>query len=172
MTSVLTIVLGVLPCLLAACTSALAAETHACDVLGKARVAEVTGLQVEEVETQAPNPLGQSICFFSLPDQGLKPRFVQLQLTDSENPALKSKQMTAEGLYSNNMSFLEGARAVAGIGDKALWGGSGLTLGAGLHVLHGDLYFSIMVASGNPQTSLEQASILAKTVIKNFDSRH
>ena len=111
--------------------------------------------------------MGQSICFFSL-SQELPLRFVQLQMMRSEWGKRSGTGWDAASLFTNNMDFLETAQPVAGIGEKAYWGGSGMKLGAGLHVLGGDTYFTMLVAAGGEDASLAKAKAFAEIILKNM----
>jgi hypothetical protein len=143
---------------------ALAAEPHACDYLTAAEAAQATGLQFAPPQRRPANPLGQSICFFDpAPEAGM--RFVQLQLVTSDSPRLRDKGFTAESLYDNNTGFLSDPRPVEGLGEKAVWGGSGMKMGAGLHVYARDAYFVVLSQAGGDAASLSQSRALAERVL-------
>lgn len=137
------------------------AGDHACDYLSKADVESVMGAVVGEVVRQAANPMGQSICFFDIP-AGTKMRFAQVQMVRS---AWASHGWTADSLFDNNMSYLSDKQEISGVGDKAYWGGSGMKLGAGLHVLQGDAYFNVSAASGDEQVDLQKTKELAALIL-------
>lgn len=155
---------------MAACTLILSAlsspvygaDNHACDYLTAEEVQQIMHTPVSKTEAQPANPLGQSICFHDL-GEGM--RFAQLQMVRSSWEGLAEKHLTAATLFANNMSFLDNIQDVAGMGEKAYWGGTGLKLGAGLHVLYQDSYFTVMAATGDAQTSLEQSQQLAQKVL-------
>ena len=67
--------------------------------------------------------------------------------------------------HNPKMSFLDGLQAIDEIGDKAYWGGSGLKLGAGLHVVYKDAYFTIQAATGEDEKNLITAKKLADAVL-------
>jgi hypothetical protein len=143
---------------------AAAGGGHACDYLTAAEASQVTGLQFAAPQRQPANPLGQSICFFDpQPAKGM--RFVQLQLVTSSSPELKDKGFTAESLYDNNTGFMDGAQPVAGLGDKAVWGGAGMKMGAGLHVYARGAYFVVLSQAGDAGRSLAQSRELARIIL-------
>jgi hypothetical protein len=144
---------------------ALSAEEHACDYLTKDEVQTVMGTGIGEIKAQPANPMGQSVCFFDIPSDTAV-RFAQLQMF--RTGWAKGKKWTAKSLFENNMSFLDSLQEIPGIGEKAYWGGSGLKLGAGLHVLYKDTYFTAQAATGDPTANLEKAKALAGLVIKKI----
>ncbi|MCB2214766.1 hypothetical protein [Desulfofustis glycolicus] len=149
----------------AAVNSAYAAGDHACDYLTRDEVAAVMGAPVGEVESHPANPMGQSVCYFDIP-AGLKIRFAQLQMVRSDWAAKAGTNWDASSLFANNMSFLDGLQDASGIGETAYWGGSGLKLGAGLHVLDQDVYITVQATMGDEQSSLDTAKILARLVLE------
>ncbi len=140
-----------------------AGENHACDYITKEDVEKVMGLTVTTIEPHPANPMGQSICFFDI-DAGMSIRFAQLQMMRSGWS--KKSAFTAETLFKNNMSYLQSAEEVDGIGSKAYWGGSGMKMGGGLHVYFKDVYFTILTATGDDEKNWETAEDLAKIVIE------
>lgn len=145
--------------------AALSAQKHACDYLSKNEVQMVMGTGIGEITPQPANPMGQSVCFFDIPSDTAV-RFAQLQMF--RTGWAKGKQWTSKSQFENNMSFLDALQEIPGIGEKAYWGGSGLKLGAGLHVLYKDTYFTVQAATGDPTDNLEKAKALAGRVIKNI----
>ncbi len=147
-----------------------AAGEHACDYLSKDQVATVMDAAVGEIEKQPANPMGQNICFFDIP-AGMTMRFAQLQMVRSPWAAAAGTNWDAGSLFENNMSFLSDLQEISGIGEKAYWGGSGMKMGAGLHVLRGDSYFTIQATAGDEQDNLRKATELAALVLANIDQR-
>jgi hypothetical protein len=141
----------------------LAGAPHACDYLDSQAVERVMGLKVVELKAEPANPLGQSVCFFDLSATAM--RFAQLQMVRTSWPGISDKKFTAASLFENNMGFLDGLKEEKNLGEKAYWGGSGLKLGAGLHVLYRDCYFTITTATGDEQTSRAKARELAALVL-------
>lgn len=148
-------------------TPALNAEEHACDYLAKDEIKMVMGADIGEVKAQPANPMGQSVCFFDIPSD-TSVRFAQLQMFRTGWAKRTGKTWTAKSLFENNMGFLDSLQEISGIGEKAYWGGSGLKLGAGLHVLFKDTYFTVQAATGDPMANLEKAKALAGLVLKKI----
>jgi hypothetical protein len=144
-----------------------AAGEHACDYLTKDQVATVMGNDVGEMERHEPNPMGQNICFFDIP-AGTKMRFAQLQMVRSAWAADAGTNWNARSLFENNMSFLSDLQEISGVGETAYWGGSGMKMGAGLHVLYGDTYFTVQAATGDEQNNLQKAKELAGLVLAHI----
>jgi len=96
-------------------------------------------------------------------------RFAQLQMVRTAWAERGGKAWNAPSLFENNMSLLDNLQEIAGIGEKAYWGGSCLKLGAGLHVLYKDAYFTIQAATGDEQHNLQKAKELAAVVLKKIN---
>ncbi len=148
--------------------SAASGGEHACDYLSKDEVETVLGLQAADGEAQAANPMGQSICFFDIPVD-MAVRFAQLQMVRTEWAARAGKGWNASSLFENNMGFLDTLQKVEDLGEKAYWGGSGMKLGAGLHVLYRDAYFTILVETGDEEKNLHKSKGLVKIILKKID---
>jgi hypothetical protein len=140
------------------------AGTHACDYLSRDEVAAVLGTTIGDVQSQPANPIGQSICFFDIPAD-MAVRFAQLQMFRTSWAKHPGDSFKASALFENNMSFLDNLREISGVGDKAYWGGSGMKLGAGLHVLYQDAYFNVQAATGDADRNLEKSKALALLVL-------
>jgi hypothetical protein len=140
------------------------AGSHACDYLTKALVEEVMGTVPAAPELQSANPMGQTICFYDLP-AGVGMKFAQVQMVRSEWAERSPAKFKVDELFANNMSYLEGLVEIQGIGQKAYWGGSGIKLGAGLHVLSDDTYFTVIAETGDEKSTLEKTQILARRLL-------
>lgn len=129
----------------------------------------VLGTSVEE-PAMTTNPMGQRILHYSAAAQGTKVRFVQISV--SQTAAMPEKMirngMSAPKLFDDSVKLLGAVQMVSGVGDKAFWGGSGLKAGAGLHVLKGDVYFSVVVVLGNEQANREAAEKLARQALSRM----
>lgn len=148
--------------------SVVAAADHACDYLDKDEVAAVLGLTVGDGEPQPANPMGQNSCFFPVePDLPL--RFAQLQMVRSGWAVSAGSRWTAPALFANNVGFLDAPEQRPGLGEKAYWAGSGIKLGAGLHVVFRDIYFTVSVAAGSDEENLRKAEELARIVLVRLD---
>jgi hypothetical protein len=162
LTGTVTIILGM------SAAAALGSGDHACDYLTKNEVAAVLAAELGEVQAQPANPMGQSVCFFDIPAD-MAVRFAQLQMVRSGWAERGGKGWSAPTLFESNMSYLDNLQEIAGIGEKAYWGGSGMKLGAGLHVLYKDAYFTIQAATGDEQINLQKAKELAAVVLKKIN---
>ncbi len=148
--------------------SANSGGDHACDYLSKDEVTTVLGLQAADGEAQAANPMGQSICFFDIPAD-VAVRFAQLQMVRTRWAARAGKGWNASSLFENNMGFLDTLHKVEDLGEKAYWGGSGMKLGSGLHVLYKDTYFTVLVEMGDEEKNLKKSQNLVKMVLKKLE---
>lgn len=159
------VALGVLT--VSAPPAAHSAGTHACDYLSRDEVAAALGVTIGDVHSQPANPLGQSICFFDIPAD-LAVRFAQLQMFRTSWAKHPGDNFTAASLFENNMGFLENLQEIPGVGDKAYWGGSGMKLGAGLHVLYKNAYFNVQAGTGDQDRNLQKSKELALLVVKKI----
>ena len=160
----LIIVVTVLLAVLAA-APALAKAPAACELITPAEAGQASGLKLKPGKLTGPNPMGQTICFFDSEGDSAV-RYVQVSITDP--PAKMRAHLSAGKLYKQIIANLDQGQPVKGIGDEATWGGSGMKMGAGLHVLLGDYYFIVDVATGDPQRNLEAAKKLAGMIVERL----
>lgn len=144
-----------------------AAEPHACDYLTRDDVLKVVGGDVGPAEAQPANPMGQSVCYFDIP-AGMKLSFAQLQMVRSGWVKMKKLGLTAPSHFDNTMSYLDDKREISGLGERAYWGGSGLKIGSGLHVLAGDAFFTVLVTVGDDEANLDKSRQLAELIISRL----
>ncbi|MEW6364311.1 MAG: hypothetical protein AB1714_06685 [Acidobacteriota bacterium] len=138
-------------------------------LLTKADAEAVLGTPVKDPEATA-NPMGQKIVHYSPAAQGTKVRYVQISVnqTAAMPERMRKNGMSAPKLFEDSARLLSGVQMLTGFGDKAFWGGSGLKAGAGLHVLKGDVYFSVDVALGSEQADRQAAEKLAKLALSRM----
>ena len=156
--------IGVILAVLLCTAPTWAEEKQACDFLTVEEVSQVMGTPVSPPEAKPANPMGQTICFFDAPKAG-GVTFAQLQLVTASSPKLKKLGFTAAGLFKNNTGFLDNPKKIDGVGQEALWGGSGMKMGAGLHVLCPGAYFTVIAQAGDEEACLEKSKQLAALVI-------
>ncbi len=119
-------------------------------------------------DTKPVNPLGQKICYWSLSDTDMF--FVQLSISSDDD----AKAMKVNKQFENNKQFIDGVKTIEGLGDSAYYGGSGLKLGAGLHVLLKDkgIMFNIMIGLGrgnnDQQKHIDIEKKLAQKIIEGL----
>ncbi|MDQ7814755.1 MAG: hypothetical protein RDU25_03060 [Patescibacteria group bacterium] len=121
------------------------------------------------------NAVGQKICFYSIGDDM---KFVQLSLVSSADMSagMKSSGQNAETLFNQEKELLEADAItnVTGLGDAAYYGGSGLGIGKGTHVLVNakGVKFSIDIGLGFGNTDkakhMEIENALAKKVLERL----
>jgi len=135
-------------------------------LLTKADAEAVLGTPVKDPEV-ITNPMGQKILNYKPVAEGTQVRYVQISVnqTAAMSERMIKNGMSAPKLYDDSVKLLGGVEQVSGFGDKAFWGGSGLKAGAGLHVLKGQVYFSIDVALGDEQADRQAAEKLAKQAL-------
>lgn len=94
-------------------------------------------------DKEPTKPLGIKRCFWDASENDMK--FVQLSIIED-----KETHMKVADQFANNKQFVENPQMVEGIGDASYYGGSGLKIGAGLHVLLQEegVLLTIMVGLG------------------------
>ncbi|MBI5654646.1 hypothetical protein HZC53_03275 [Candidatus Uhrbacteria bacterium] len=130
-------------------------------------------ITVKDDKSNIPNPVGQRICFFDIGDDM---KFVQLSIiaTADMSATVRSGGLSAEKMYYDEKQLLEGTEPVTGLGDEAYYGGSGLGLGKGTHVLvkNKGVQFGIDIGLGfgntDKQKHLDIESALAKKVLERL----
>jgi len=145
-------------------------EFAPCSLLTKAEAAQAMGRPAQAVVTQTHrNPLGQVRCFWDVPDDSqMRYVLVQVMCDSFMIPNLKKGGYSSAKLYADSKKLLDNPQDIPGLGQAAFWGGGGLRLGAGLHVLSGKCYFTVGVGTGDPKTSLARAKDLAAKVISRL----
>lgn len=134
-----------------------------CSLLMPDEIEDELGISLGESSFEAAdNPIGEMICIFHGVDDGDFP-VVRLVVVFNEGMEafLRENGYTVDHLYAGRNVSDRYTKPVADIGDEAFWGGSGVELWNGLHVLLWDVYLQIDVNSGDEKTDLEAAQKLA-----------
>lgn len=119
-------------------------------------------------DTEPANPLGMRRCFWEASQSDMK--FVQLAISSDA----QSKAMKVAEQFENNKHYIQNVKSISDIGDVAYYGGSGLKVGAGLHVLvkNKGVLLDIQVGLGrgnsDAQKHLEIETSIAKKVIERL----
>ncbi len=116
-------------------------------------------------ETKPANPLGIKRCFWEASETDMK--FVQLTIAEDSEAKIKTAYQ-----FDNNKQYIENVKDVAGIGKSAYYGGSGLKMGAGLHVRIEGAWLNITVGLGignkDEQKHIDIEKALAAKAIANL----
>jgi hypothetical protein len=120
-----------------------------------------------------PNPVGQKICFYDASEDDMLFAQISVQRTQDMAAELKKSGANAQTMFESTKSYLDNTTEISGIGKEAYYGGSGLTLGAGLNVLvNKDVSFNIMVGLGfgnnDQQKHLEIEKEMALTIMERI----
>ncbi|MBD3807197.1 MAG: hypothetical protein IE880_00615 [Epsilonproteobacteria bacterium] len=102
-----------------------------CAMLNEKDIKEIfpgENIKITTHDEKPANPLGMRRCYWSAGETDMK--FIQLAVSSD----IESKMPVSEQ-FINNRAYIEKVKAISGVGDDAYYGGSGLKLGAGLHVL-------------------------------------
>lgn len=131
-------------------------------------------ITVKDDRSKTPNAVGQRICFYDIGDDM---KFVQLSIiaTADMSAAVRGSGQSAEKIFYDEKQLLEGTKeTVTGLGVEAYYGGSGLGLGKGTHVLvkNKGVQFGIDIGLGfgntDDQKHLDIESALAKKVLERL----
>lgn len=138
-------------------------------LLTRQEAEEILGEPVKEAAVRS-TPIGQMILFYEPANESTSPRYVQLSVnqTSAMPEAMRESGSSAATLFADSKKLLEQAETVSGLGDDAFWGGSGLAAGAGLHVLKGDVYFTIDAALGDDAASRAAAEKQAEKILNRL----
>jgi len=143
-----------------------------CTLLTAADVkAEMDLTPVNTNSESEPNAVGQTICFHDLSEDEMIFAQLSVQRDTDLSPAAASGGMDVASLYDSGKEFVDAAEDIDGVGDEAYYGGSGLGLGKGLHVLLEDkgVSFNVVIGLGfgneDDAEHLKIETALAKKVI-------
>ncbi len=117
---------------------------------------------------------GQKICFYSAATDNAK--FVQVSVTSTPaiSPQVMANGESAQKLYLDGKALFKDAQAVPGLGDDAYFGGTGVALGGGLHVLdkarQTEFTIDVGLGSGNSdaQQHIDTEKSLAQKVLNRL----
>jgi len=108
------------------------------------------------------NPIGEMVCTFpGADDEDFPVVSLVVVYTEGMETFLIQNGYSVNHLYAGRNVSDRFTKPVADIGDDAFWGGSGVELWNGLHVLIWDVYLQIDVNSGDEGNDLEAAQNLA-----------
>jgi len=134
-----------------------------CSLLMPEEIEEDLGIQISEPFFEAvDNPIGEMVCTFPGENDDDLP-VVRLVVVYSEGMEtfLLQNGYSVDHLYAGRNVSDRYTQSVPDIGDDAFWGGSGVELWNGLHVLVWDVYLQIDVNSGDEGNDQEAAQNLA-----------
>ncbi len=141
-----------------------------CSLLMSDEIEDELGIQLGESSFEAAdNPIGEMICTFHGVDEDDLP-VVRLVLVFNEGMEgfLRQNGYSVDHLFAGRNVSDRYTKPVADIGDEAFWGGSGVELWNGLHVLLWDVYLQIDVNSGDEGNDLEAAQKLALIALERL----
>jgi len=141
-----------------------------CSLLMLEEIEDELGIQLGESSFEVTDdPIGEMICTFHGADEGDLP-VVRLVVVFNEGmkPFLRQNGYSVGHLYAGRNVSDRYTKPVADIGDEAFWGGSGVELWNGLHVLLWDVYLQINVNSGDEGNDLKAAQNLALIALERL----
>jgi len=179
--TILGLCLGSLSILACACSSdeSGASETNQslykkydpCALVTQAEAEAALGVKVliDRHDTETTSPIGNKICYYNIATED-DMKFVQIAINEQ---ASMTNGLTAESLYKSTKDLLGTTTAVAGVGDDAYYGGSGLKAGAGLTALIASkgVTINLMVGLGKGNTDEAAHIALEKTLALKAISR-
>jgi len=141
-----------------------------CSLLMPDEIEDELGIPLGESSFEAAdNPIGEMICSFHRADEDDLP-VVRLIVVFNEGMEafLRQNGYSVDQLFAGRNISDRYTKPVADIGDEAFWGGSGVELWNGLHVLLWDVYLQIDVNSGDEGNDLEAAQKLALIALERL----
>jgi len=136
---------------------------HPCSLLMPDEIEDELGIPLGESSFEAAdNPIGEMICTFHGAEEDDPPgvRLIVV-FNDGMEAFLRQNGYSVDELFAGRNVSDRYTKPVADIGDEAFWGGSGVELWNGLHVLLWDVYLQIDVNSGDEGKDLDAAQKLA-----------
>jgi hypothetical protein len=141
----------------------LLAQLEASSLITKEEAEAAVGEALLEPEKSSQAAIGLSISFWSA-QAPTSFNYVQVSLMTTQGlpDGLRSQGYTARQNYEETRAGI-GGEEVSGLGDTAFWGGSA----RGLHVLKGDIYFTIMISmSDDSQLLVVSKDLAAKALAR------
>jgi len=141
-----------------------------CSLLMLEEIEDELGIQLGESSFEVTDdPIGEMICTFHGADEGDLP-VVRLVVVFNEGmkPFLRQNGYSVGHLYAGRNVSDRYTKPVADIGDEAFWGGSGVELWNGLHVLLWDVYLQININSGDEGKDLDSSQKLALIALERL----
>ena len=134
-----------------------------CSLLMPDEIEEELGIQLgEHLSEVVDNAIGEMICTFpGVDDEDFPVVNLVVVYTEGMETFLIENGYSVNHLFAGRNVSDRFTKPVADIGDDAFWGGSGVELWNGLHVLLWDVYLQIDVNSGDEGDDLEAAKNLA-----------
>lgn len=134
-----------------------------CSLLMPDEIEEELGIQLgEPLSDVVDNAIGERVCTFpGEDDQDFPVVNLVVVYTEGMESFLIQNGYSVSHLFAGRNVSDRFTKPVADIGDDAFWGGSGVELWNGLHVLLWDVYLQIDVNSGDEGNDLEAAKNLA-----------
>ncbi|MCK5316356.1 MAG: hypothetical protein KAJ55_00500 [Anaerolineales bacterium] len=134
-----------------------------CSLLMPDEIEDELGIQLGEPFSEVvDNPIGEMVCTFpGADDEDFPIVSLVVVYTEGIEAFLIQNGYSVNHLYAGRNVSDRFTKPVPDIGDDAFWGGSGVELWNGLHVLIWDVYLQIDVNSGDEGNDLEAAQNLA-----------
>ncbi|MBP7866367.1 MAG: hypothetical protein KA419_10490 [Acidobacteria bacterium] len=135
----------------------------------KADAEAALGASVKDPEV-VTNPMGQKILTYTAVTEGRQAGQVQVSVNQTVAMPEKMRRngQSAPKLFDDSASLLGEVKPVPNLGEKAFWGGTGLRAGAGLHVLKGEVYFTVGVSLGSEEADFTASEKLARQALERL----
>lgn len=144
------------------------AEDRPWDLFTQEEAEKVLGFEVEP-EIQKIDSTGQRFVYYGAVQEDEK-RFIQLSVVRSEDieESLKEKGYSAKKMFEEAKNALsEDPQPVKGLGDEAFWISDNTDA---LHVLVGEVYFTVSTNHGDSSKNLEMTKEVAQKVLSRLDN--
>lgn len=144
-----------------------------CQLLSKSDIEAEIGTTLPALESGfVNNPLGERYCRIPDPsnfDQSIF--YLSIVFDEAIDPPLRNDGFNVEQLYAGRNISPNLIQPLDELGDEAFWGGTGLEIWNGLHILVSDVYLQIDIVMGDDQQDYEAARNIAVKVMENLFGR-
>ena len=146
------------------------ASIDTCSLLLAEEIEAELGAPVAEGQSEvADNPFGQRYCRFPNPDDPDAYVFsFSVVFNSSMDPSLLEAGYSSMHMFEGRKASPDLIQSVDDLGDDAFWGGTGVELWNGLHILVRDVYLIVNVFSGDTEIDYRVARNMAVVALERL----
>ena len=139
---------------------------HPCDIVSSSELEGYVEISLSEGrELVDDKPLGGLICGFANSETDTLFMRIELYQTELFDPFFQDAGYNAVVYFDGNQGPEGATEPVAGLGSRAYWGGPGVEVWNGLHVLEGDTYLQVIIVSKDAVVSQTDMVEVAELVL-------
>jgi hypothetical protein len=146
------------------------ASVDPCTLLDANKLEQLLGFTLLRPQSgYADNPLGERYCHYFDNQDSDQIRFnLSVVFESSIDPVLRDNGLTARQMFDGRKASPTLIQSVEGMGGEAFWGGTGVELWNGLHVLVHDVYLQVNVNSGDEELDYRVARNMAVMALERL----